>query len=61
MMLLLYVLSNNLATFAAQFMKKLINTEAGLKKKTLLIKKACRHIHSEDFINAWLLSPYKSC
>ena len=32
MMLLLYVLSNTLATFAAQFMKKLINTEAGLKK-----------------------------
>ena len=38
-MLLLYVLSNTLATFAAQFMKKLINTEAGLKKSVAYKKK----------------------
>ena len=35
-----YVLSNTSATFEAQFMKKLSNTEAELKK-ALLIKKAC--------------------
>ena len=36
----LYVLSNTEATFEAQFMKKLGNTEADLKK-ALLLKKAC--------------------
>ena len=36
----LYVLSNTEATFEAQIMKKLSNTEAQLKK-TLLVKKAC--------------------
>ena len=35
----LYVLSNTQATFEAQFMKKLSNTEAELKK-ALLIKKS---------------------
>ena len=32
------IISNTLATFEAQFMKKLSNTEAELKKKALLIK-----------------------
>ena len=37
-----HVLSNTLATFGAQFMKKLSNTEAELKKKrSLYKKKAC--------------------
>ena len=35
----LYVLSNFLATLEAQFMRKLSNIEAELKKKALLIKK----------------------
>ena len=34
-----HVLSNTLATFGAQFMKKLSNTEAELKKKRSLYKK----------------------
>ena len=37
----LYALSNTLATFEAQFMKKLINTEAGLKK-SVAYKKAVK-------------------
>ena len=37
----LYILSTTSATSDTQFMKKLSNTEAELKKKTLLIKKAC--------------------
>ena len=40
MMRLVYVLSNTQATF--QFMKKLSNLDAELKK-ALLIKKACTH------------------
>ena len=40
MMVWLYVLSNTQATFEAQFMKKLSNTQAALKK-ALLVKKAC--------------------
>ena len=42
MMRLVYVLSNTQATFEAQFMKKLSNLDAELKK-ALLIKKACTH------------------
>ena len=37
----LYVLSNTQATFEAQFMRKLSNAEADLKRKALVIKKAC--------------------
>ena len=33
-----YTLSNTLATFEAQFMKKLSNTEAELKKASLITK-----------------------
>ena len=39
-MMILYVLCNTLATCEAQFMKKLSNTEAELKK-ALVIKKTC--------------------
>ena len=34
-------LSNNYATFEAQFMRKLSNTEAELKKSVAYKKKAC--------------------
>ena len=37
----LYALSNTLATFEVQFMKKLINTEAGLRK-SVAYKKAVK-------------------
>ena len=36
-----YVLGNIWAIFEAQFMTKLGNTEAELKKKELLVKKTC--------------------
>ena len=40
-MIMLYVLSNTLVTFEAQFMKKLSNTEAELKKSDAYKTKAC--------------------
>ena len=44
-----YVLINSSATFRAQFMKKLSNTEAGLKKRVAYKKNACNRVwHSLD-------------
>ena len=39
-----FVLSNIKATFEAQFMKKLSNTEAELKKRVAYRKKACNYV-----------------
>ena len=42
-MMLIYVLNNTWATFEAQFIKKLGNTEAKLKK-VFLMKKVCNSL-----------------
>ena len=47
--MMLICIKQHLTTFEAQFMKKLSNTEAELKKKTLLIKKNKQHLK----LNSW--------
>ena len=50
----LYVLSNTLATLEAQFMKKVSNTTAELKKKkALLIKKRVVRSPSNGSLKFW--------
>ena len=51
----LYVL-NTYATFVAQFMKKLINTKAGLKTSVAYEKKECIRI---IFLEVWFQSQQK--
>ena len=46
----LYVISNTQTTFEAQFIKKLCNTKAELKKSVAYKKKAC----NQNFLNFFL-------